>query len=115
VRFVTSERVGECQTCRLDRPAAVTTAPISSYRSVGEIDAFVDLLRAACEDESMNAALRRLLGLPSRRRKAFVRAWAAELAARDAPRSLAEAIACLVDDAVAGKAREVINGCSGSR
>jgi len=116
VRFITSESAGECQTCRLDRPAAaVMTAPTASYRSVGEIDAFIDLLHAACEDESMNAALRRLLALPGRRRKAFVRAWVAELAARDAPRPLAEAIACLVDDAVAGKAHEVINGCSDSR
>jgi len=89
--------------------------PQSRYRSVAEIEAFVDLLRAACEDEPMQAALGRLLALPDRQRRAFVRTWVAELVEKDAPRPFIQAIACLVDDSVAGKAYEFMGECRGSR
>jgi hypothetical protein len=80
-------------------------------RTVGEIEGFINLLRAACEDQEMNAALERLLSLPDEKRRAFVHGWVSDLLIKEAPKDFIEAIACLLDDAVAEKAYEVIFRC----
>jgi hypothetical protein len=80
-------------------------------RSVGEIEGFISLLRAACEDQGVNAALQKLLSMPDQQRKAFLHGWIADLMVKQAPRDFIEAIACLMDDAVAEKAFEVIFQC----
>ena len=80
-------------------------------RTVGEIDGFINLLRAACADENVNAALERLLYYPDEKRREFVHGWVRDLLVREAPQDFTEAIACLVDDAVAEKAHEVIYRC----
>jgi hypothetical protein len=80
-------------------------------RTVGEIEGFINLLRAACEDQKMNAALEKLLSLPDEKRRALVHSWVSDLLVEQAPKDFTEAIACLLDDAVAERAFEVIFQC----
>ncbi|HEY7657919.1 MAG TPA: hypothetical protein VH881_13710 [Burkholderiales bacterium] len=83
------------------------TAP----RSVAEIEGFIGLLAAACNDSKINATLERLLAMPDERRKGPVHAWVTDLLIAEAPKDLVQAAACLLDDAVAEKAYEVIYQC----
>ena len=84
---------------------------MNSPRSVAEIDGFVSLLAAACEDSKINATLERLLAMPDEKRKGLVHAWVTDLIIEEAPKDLVQAVACLMDDAVAEKAYEVIYNC----
>ena len=84
----------------------------TTRRTVGEIDGFISLLRAACADQAMNASLAKLLSMPDEERRAFVQNWVSDLLIKEAPKDFIEAIACLLDDAVAEKAYEVIFQCS---
>lgn len=83
----------------------------SITRSVADIEGFVDLLKAACEDEKINATLERLLVMPNAQRQGVVHAWVTDLLIAEAPRELIEAVGCLMDDAIAEKAYEVIYQC----
>ena len=76
-------------------------------RSVGDIDGFVSLIRAACEDDQVASTLRVILVMPKTRR-AFINGLLNDLIIERAPSDLLEALACLTDDAVAEKAYEVI-------
>ena len=78
----------------------------------GEVEGFIDMLLAACEDKSMNATLEMLLSQPDVKRKAIVHRLLDHCREREAPKKLVEAIGCLLDDAVAEKAYEVIYHCS---
>jgi hypothetical protein len=79
--------------------------------SVAEVAGFVDMLRAACENPSMHRTLTTLLEQPDERRQDMVRWLVARLESDRAPAKLVQAIACLVDDAVAEKAYVVIHEC----
>ncbi|MRD48596.1 hypothetical protein GHT07_15010 [Caenimonas koreensis DSM 17982] len=79
--------------------------------SVGDIDAFIDMLRAACDDKPMNDQLEKLLSMPDDKRQALIRKWVDDMVTAKAPHDLIEAVACLVDDKVAEKAYEVIYNC----
>lgn len=95
-------------------PYAAPKAPIEDFkrrRSVAEIEGFVSLLRAACDDAKMNASLQKLLTMPDAKRRYLIVAWVRDLLTKEAPRDFVEAIACLHDDAVAEKAYEVIFQC----
>jgi hypothetical protein len=85
--------------------------PPAAPRSVAEVKGFVDLLMAACNDVKINATLERLLAMPDERRKGLVHAWVTDLIIEEAPKDLVQAVACLMDDAVAEKAYEVIFKC----
>jgi hypothetical protein len=80
-------------------------------RSVAEIEGFVGLLRAACEDPQINATLERLLAMPDSKRQGVLHAWVTDLLIADAPQEFVQAVACLMDDAIAEKAYEVIYQC----
>lgn len=80
-------------------------------RSVGEIESFVTLLRAACHDATMNARLQRILELPDEKRRSLIHSLVSDMLIAKAPRDFVMAIACLEDDAVAEKAYEVIFQC----
>ena len=80
-------------------------------RSVGEIDSFITMLLAACENRMVHDKLEALLSMPDRRRQAIVHAWVNDLLIAQAPQDFIAAIACLKDDAVAEKAYEVISRC----
>jgi hypothetical protein len=83
----------------------------STARSVADIEGFVGLLKAACADEKINTTLQRLLAMPDAQRQGVVHAWVTDLMIAEAPRDFIEAVACLIDDAVAEKAYEVIYQC----
>jgi hypothetical protein len=80
-------------------------------RTVADVEGFVSLLRAACDDAKINATLERLLSMPDDKRQGLVHAWVTDLLIEEAPRDLVQAVACLADDAVAEKAYEVIFNC----
>ena len=80
-------------------------------RSIAEIEGFIDLLRASCDDQKINAALEKLLSMPDANRQVFVHNWVTDLVMQGAPGKFTQAIACLLDDAVAEKAYEVIYRC----
>ena len=83
----------------------------SSPRSVAEIEGFVGLLSAACSDPAINATLEKLLSMPDERRRGLVHTWVSDLMIEKAPPDFIQAVACLIDDAVAEKAYEVIYNC----
>jgi hypothetical protein len=86
-------------------------SPKAPPRSVAEVQGFIDLLMAACNDAKINATLERLLAMPDARRQGLVHAWVTDLIVEEAPKELVEAVACLMDDAVAEKAYAVIYQC----
>lgn len=49
--------------------------------------------------------------MPDAQRQGVVHAWVTDLMIADAPREFIEAVACLIDDALAEKAYEVIYQC----
>jgi hypothetical protein len=77
----------------------------------GEVEGFIDMLLAACEDPNMNATLEMLLSLPDDKRKAIVHRLLDRLKEKHAPQALVDAMACLLDDGAAEKAYEVIFQC----
>ena len=79
--------------------------------TVADVEGFIDMLRAACDNQSINDTLEKLLSQPDERRRALVTNWVSELMLRGAPKDFARAIACLLDDGVAEKAYEVIFQC----
>lgn len=84
-------------------------------RSVADIEGFVSLLKAACDDPQINATLKRLLARPDAQRQGVVHAWVSDLIIAEAPQEFITAVACLIDDAVAEKAYEVIYQCQRGR
>jgi hypothetical protein len=92
-------------------PPKARVAGLKQPRTVGEIEGFITLLRAACDNATMSASLEKLLAMPDEKRRALVHSWVSELLTQDVPRNFVEAIACLHDDAVAEKAYEVIFHC----
>ena len=84
----------------------------SNPRTYGEVDGFIDMLLAACEDKSMRDTLEILLSQPDEVRRGMVHRLLDHCRGREAPKKLVEAIGCLLDDAVAEKAYEVIYHCS---
>ena len=80
-------------------------------RTFGEVEGFIDMLLAACEDRSMNDTLEMLLSQPDAKRRAIVHRLLDRLKARKAPQPLIDAMACLLDDDAAEKAYKVIFNC----
>ena len=94
------------------RGDANTHAPdIARQRTVGEIEGFVTLLRSACDNRTVNDALEKLLALPDEQRRVLLHNWVSDLIVKQAPKEFIEAVACLLDDAVAEKTYEVIFKC----
>ncbi len=89
----------------------MNTHTFAKRRTVGEVDGFIALLRSACDDRTVNDVLEKLLALPDERRRVLVHNWVSDLLVKQAPKEFIEAIACLLDDAVAEKTYEVIFKC----
>ena len=75
-------------------------------RTYGDIEGFVLMLMAACEDTGMNETLEKLLSAPDDRRKEIVRMFLWRFRETRAPQSLVEAFVCLLDDDVAEREDE---------
>ena len=56
--------------------------------TVGEIEGFINMLRAACEDKAMNATLENLLSQPDKKRKTMVLMLVKDLTNKNAPLEL---------------------------
>ena len=80
-------------------------------KTFAEVDGFIDMLLAACQDKNMNDTLEMLLSQPDHLRKGIVHRVLEQLRQKKAPQRLIEAITCLLDDAAAEKAYEVIFQC----
>jgi len=80
-------------------------------KKFSDVDGFIDLLIAACEDPSINDTLERLLVTPDVKRKDILKAVIFQMEQRGAPPPLRDAFICLLDDAAAEKAYEVIYQC----
>ena len=83
-----------------------------SPKTFGQIEGFINMLLAACEDQRMNETLQILLAQPNERRKAIVHRLLERLRERKAPHALIEAMACLLDDDAAEKAYQAIYHCA---
>lgn len=77
----------------------------------GEVDGFISMLLAACEDRAMNDTLEMLLSQPDVARKAVVHRLLERLRGQQAPAELIDAIACLLDDEAGEQAYRVIFQC----
>jgi len=84
-----------------------TTGP-----TFADVDGFITMLLAACEDSSMNETLELLLSQPDERRRAIVFHLVERLRMKKAPPELVDAMACLMDDTAAEKAYQVIYRCA---
>ena len=85
---------------------------VANPRTFGDVDGFISMLLAACEDRGMNETLELLLSQPDSVRRTVVHRLFDRLRENEAPASLIEAVACLLDDAAAEKAYEVIFQCA---
>jgi hypothetical protein len=85
--------------------------PQTPPRTVAEVEGFVNLLRAACDNAKISATLERLLSMPDEKRRGVVHAWVTDLLIEQAPQDFVQAVACLMDDTIAEKAYEVIFRC----
>jgi hypothetical protein len=85
---------------------------LETPQTFGDVEGFISMLLAACEDEEMNGTLQTLLSQPDDRRRATVHRLLERLRERQAPKALIEAIACLLDDVAAEKAYEAIFRCA---
>jgi len=81
-------------------------------RTFGDVSGFIDMLLAACEDQEMNETLQILLSQPDERRRVIVNRLLDRLRERQAPHTLIDALACLLDDDAAEKAYETIFRCT---
>jgi hypothetical protein len=78
-------------------------------KSVANQELFVALIRTAQEDAGIRDRLRAILRQPAFHRKSLLNTLIAELKMQSAPAEFIQAIACLLDDAVARKARELLD------
>ena len=83
-----------------------------TVRTFGDVEGFINMLLAACEDQRMNETLQILLSQPDDRRRVIVGRLLERLRDRRAPQSLIDAMACLLDDEAAEKAYAVIYRCA---
>jgi len=86
-------------------------AKLSGPKTVAEVETFIAMLRAACDDLNIYSRLEKLLCMSDKKRRAVVHAWVSDLLIAEAPSESVQAIACLLDDKVAEKAYEVIFEC----
>lgn len=80
-------------------------------RTVAEMETFVDLLHAACNDMRVHATLEKLLTMPDERRRALVHVWVTDMLIAGAPPEFIKAVGCLMDDEIAEKSYEAIFNC----
>ena len=80
-------------------------------KTFGDVDGFINMLLAACEDDAMNETLQILLSQPDERRRVIVHRLLDRLKEKKAPPPLIDAMACLLDDDAAEKAYQVIYQC----
>ena len=76
-----------------------------------EVEGFVGLLQAACEEPEMNSTLQTILEKPDAIRQTMIRDLLVEFEKKGAPQILSEAFICLMDNEVAEKVYVYIHRC----
>ena len=84
---------------------------ITKPNTFAEVEGFVGLLQAACEEPEMNATLQTILEQPDTIRQTMIRDLLAEFEKKGAPQILSEAFICLMDNEVAEKVYVYIHRC----
>jgi len=77
-------------------------------KTVGENDGFVSLMQVAQEDNEIRSRLLAILNQPEFHRKSMLHTFIQDMKLRSAPLELISAIKCLLDDAVAGRALDLL-------
>lgn len=80
----------------------------SKTQTVADNEEFITLIRVAREDREVRTQLAAILAQPSFHRQSLLNAMISEMKLKAAPLEFINAIACLLDDAIAAKARELI-------
>ena len=80
-------------------------------KTFADIEGLVGMLKAACEDPSINSTLELLLSQPNEGRKSMIRDLLGRFRDRGAPTILTDAFVCLMDDDVAEKVYVYIHQC----
>ena len=83
----------------------------STPKTYADVPGFIMMLQAACGDPGMKETLEMLLSMSDETRKDVVRTLLTRFRESQAPQSLIEAFACLLDDEAAEKAYEAIYQC----
>ncbi len=80
-------------------------------RTFAEVEGFVGMLQAACQEPEMNRALGLILEQSDESRKVMIRELITKLRDQRAPQLLIDAFVCLLDDEVAEKVYVFIHKC----
>lgn len=75
---------------------------------IKNLEGFIDMLRAACDDEDMKNTLVTILSMPNEERKSVVVRLVDNLNNKGAPTQLIEFFSSLTDDTIAEKAHEAL-------
>jgi hypothetical protein len=78
-------------------------------KSIADHETFVTLIRTAQEDAAIGSRLRAILGQPPFHRRSLLHTLVAELQMQSAPADFVRAVAFLLEDDVARKARDLLN------
>ena len=81
-------------------------------RAYAEVTGLITMLQVACEDADINKTLETLLSQPDEYRRTFLKDLLVRLREKQAQTELIDAMACLLDDAVAERAYQEIYRCS---
>lgn len=76
-----------------------------------EVEGFVGLLKAACDEPEMNSTLQTILAQPDAGRKSMIRDLLVQFKEKGAPQVLSDAFICLMDNEVAEKVYVYIHKC----
>lgn len=84
---------------------------VAKPHTFAEVEGFVGLLQAACEEPEMNSTLQTILEQPDAIRQTMIRDLLVAFEKKGAPQILSEAFICLMDNAVAEKVYVYIHRC----
>ena len=82
---------------------------VKTKKRVVDNETFIDIMRVAQENNDIRKKLTFILKLDSFNRQSLLNTWLNDLKLQGAPKKLREALSAFLDDAVAGKALEVID------
>ena len=88
---------------------------IAKPHTFAEVEGFVGLLKAACEEPEMNSTLQTILAQPDAIRQTMIRDLLVQFERKGAPKILSEAFICLMDNEVAERVYVFIHKCERPR
>ncbi|MBI3716069.1 MAG: hypothetical protein HY255_08765 [Betaproteobacteria bacterium] len=84
---------------------------VAKPQTYAEVEGFVGLLKAACEDPAVNSTLEVILSQSNEGRKRLIQDLLTRFREKRAPQMLIDAFVCLMDDEVAEKVYVFIHKC----